>query len=230
VGGSVRPLVLTACFGGYDTLRPQAAQDIEVDWMAVVDRPLGVPWPWHPYILRPTDEHPRVGAKFHKLQPPVHGQADVVWIDANTEIISPSFVRRALAARRNGIAVWRHPQRDCIYAEAEASLRLAPEKYSVQPLLAQVESYRAEGHPARAGLYACGTVAWDWSQPAALALGTAWLNECLRWSYQDQLSLPVVLRRAGIKPGIFPAGQIERRGRGPLGNRWQLIHPHLSAA
>lgn len=226
----MRSLILTACFGGYDTLCPQAAQDIDVDWVAVVDRPMDVPAPWHPFVLGPTDEHPRMAAKVHKMQPPVDGRPDVVWIDANTEIISPSFARRALAARRHGVAVWRHPQRDCIYAEAEASIRLAPEKYTGQPLLAQVESYRSEGHPDRAGLFACGTVAWDWSQPTAVALGAAWLDECRRWSYQDQLSLPVVLRRAGITPGIFPAGQIERRRRGELGNRWQLIHPHLSAA
>jgi hypothetical protein len=225
----MKPLVITACLGGYDTLRPQAAQDIDVDWLCVIEDHRAVPEPWVSHRVAASTEHPRLAAKVHKMQHVGDGP-DVIWIDANTEIVSPSFARRALSARRNGIAVWRHPQRDCIYAEAEASLRLAPEKYSDQPLLAQVESYRAEGHPARAGLYACGTVAWDWSQPAALALGTAWLNECLRWSYQDQLSLPVVLRRAGIKPGIFPAGQIERRGRGPLGNRWQLIHPHLSAA
>jgi hypothetical protein len=225
----MRPLIVTACLGGYDTLRPQAAQDIEVDWVAVVDRPMDVPEPWRPFVLGPSDEHPRMAAKVHKMTP-FPGFPDVVWIDANTEITSQTFARRALAARRNGIAVWRHPQRSCIYAEADASIRLAPEKYADQPLLAQVEHYRAEGHPERCGLYACGTVAWDWSRPSAVALGAEWLDECRRWSYQDQLSLPVVLRRAGIKPGIFPAGQIERRGSGPLGNRWQLIHPHLSAA
>lgn len=223
----MRPLIVTACLGGYDTLRPQAEQDIEVDWVCVTDDDRDVPAPWVPHRVEPVSEHPRLAAKVYRMTPFIAAR-DVIWIDANTEIISRSFARRALRARRNGIALWRHPQRDCIFTEAEASLRLLPEKYSDQPLLAQVEHYRAEGHPARAGLYACGTVAWDWSLPAVVALGAAWLEECRRWSYQDQLSLPVVLRRAGITPGTFPAGQIERRDY--LGNRWQRIHPHLSAA
>lgn len=231
----MRPLVITACFGGYDTLRPQAAQDVDVDWLCITEDHRPLPQPWLSMrvsaVATMADTHPRMVAKRYKMTRSADpARTDVVWIDANTEITSPSFVRRSLAARRNGIAVWRHPQRACIYDEAEASLRLAPEKYAGQPIVEQVSHYRAEGHPKNAGLYACGTVAWDWSHPGAGELGAAWLSECHRWTYQDQLSLPVVLRRAGITPGIFPAGQIERRGRGPLGNRWQLIHPHLSAA
>lgn len=223
-------VVVTACIGHYDTLRPPVEQTGEVDWLAFVEDGDTVPWPWKPVIVKPDPaEHPRMVAKQYKMAP-VGASPDMVWVDANTEITSRWFVHDMLRARRNGIAVWAHPQRSCIYDEAEASLRLCPEKYAGQPIGEQVEHYRAEGHPRRAGLYACGTVAWDWSNPLAAQIGSAWWAECRRWSYQDQLSLPVVLRRLGAEPGIFPAGQIERRGLGWIGNRWQKIWPHLSAA
>lgn len=223
-----RPAIITACMGGYDRLRAQVAQDIPVDWICVTDDDRPVPAPWRAVRVTPADPCSRMSAKAYKLQP--CDRPDAIWIDANMRVTSPSFARRALAARVNGLAVWRHPDRDCIYDEAEASLRLLPEKYAGQPIRAQVDHYRSEGHPAHAGLYACGTLAWDWSDPTAEAIGRAWMEECRRWSYQDQLSLPVVLRRFGVVPGIFPATQTERRGPGWVGNRWLRIYPHLSAA
>jgi hypothetical protein len=222
-------VILTAVYGGADNLWPQVDQDIEVEWLCFTDDPsIHAPAPWQVIFDPPAYPHPNLAAKLHKLQPSV-ADHDVVWIDANMQVTRPSFAREALHARHDGIAVWRHPRRDCIYAEAEASLGAEGQdgKYAGLPIREQVESYRAEGHPEHAGLFACGTIAWDLSERSVLELGAAWLNECDRWSYQDQLSLPVVARRAAISPGVFPVPQIERRRRGWLENRWLRIHPHL---
>ena len=219
-------VVITACYGGYDDLQPQVDQDIGVDWLCFTDDPdVVTPPPWRTVVVPPAHEHPRMAAKRHKLLPLV-AQSDVVWIDANTQVTSPSFVREALLARRDGIAVWRHPERDCIYAEAEVSRRIR--KYAGLPIAAQVDHYRAEGHPERAGLYACGALAWDLTSPQGIALGRAWLDECERWTYQDQLSLPVVARRMGLTPGVFPVRQIDRATPTWLENQWLHMHPHRS--
>lgn len=219
--------VLTACMGGYDDLRTQRAQDVDVDWIAVIDDMRPMPEPWQPVRVPPAEgEHPRMAAKAYKLQP-YAGYRDVIWIDANAEVLVPTFARQALAARRNGIAVWEHPRRRCIYAEARASLELR--KYIDQPIGEQVGTYMAEGHPRNWGLYACGVVAWDWSHEMAHKIGQAWLDECRMWTYQDQLSLPVVCRRLGVRPGTFPLRQIEQAGEG-FGNRWVRLHPHRSDA
>src|SRR5262249_28832525 len=132
---------------------------------------------------------------------------DTIWIDANTEIMSPTFAREAIDALINGFALFAHPQRRDIYQEAEASLRLAPEKYRHQPIGAEVEHYMAEGFPRYSGLYACGTVARRRSLTVDL-VGHEWYDECVRWSYQDQLSFPVVCRRNGVAPGVFRHRQI----------------------
>lgn len=228
-----RAVIVSACYGGVDTqLHGQADQDMPVDWVCFTDQPtLQVPAPWRAVHSPPRFDHPCLAAKVHKATPAVD-TTDVVWIDASMEITSRSFVREALAARHDGVAVFKHPRRSCIYAEADASLGAEGQggKYASQPLLEQVAHYRAEGHPADGGLYACGTVAWDLADPRAVELGRAWLAECERWSWQDQLSFPVVCRRLGVSPGVFPVRQIERSGRGFLVNRWLKIHAHTVTA
>lgn len=168
-----------------------------------------------------------MAAKRYKLLPPGL-DPDVVWIDANMEVTSPAFVREALSFCEEGIALHRHPRRDCIYEEAEASLGLESQggKYDGQPIREQVAHYYARGHPAHWGLWACGTIAWNRKDLRARSLGFSWLAECERWSFQDQLSFPYVCRKLDIQPGSFPFDQIEG-WRPTLFNRWLRIHPHL---
>lgn len=223
--------VITATFGGYDVPQPQAAQDLDVkDWICFTDDPsLAAPEPWRVELEDGAGAHPNLAAKRFKLLPPVpHKYA--VWIDANMEITSPTFVADVLACMHDGIAVYLHPRRRCIYDEAEASLGSEGQngRYAHLPIREQVAHYRAGGHPVNGGLYGCGTIAWDLTDQRAQALGRAWMDECERWGYQDQLSFPVVCRRLGIVPGTFPFKQIERRYCTPnfIANRCQRIHPH----
>jgi hypothetical protein len=223
-------VVVTACYGQYDRLQPQVEQDVDVDWLCFTDEPsIHAPAPWQVIFDPPLFEHPNLAAKVHKCTPRVT-QNDVVWIDANMQVTSRSFAREALHARRDGIAAWKHPRRNCIYSEAKATLGKESQggRYDGLPILEQVGSYRAEGHPSFGGLYACGTIAWDRSIRSDF--GQAWLAECVRWTYQDQLSFPVVARRLGVRPGRFPLRQIDRHQRGVLANRWLQIHPHLKVS
>jgi hypothetical protein len=147
------------------------------------------------------------------------------------EITAPSFAREAITAIDDGLAVFKHPRRDCIYTEAEASVGSEAQggKYDPSALAAQVAAYRAEGYPEHAGLFAGGVVAWDLATLTGPEVGRLWYEECARWSIQDQLSLPVVCWRLGIAPGVFPLPQLEHRRRiRHFGNRWLRIWPHTS--
>jgi hypothetical protein len=234
--------ILTAMFGGCDAIRPQAAQDIDVEWICVTDDAgLIVPPPFRKVVkertARPAGRRAawidaNRSAKRYKLTPGAVTDRDhVIWIDANMEVTAPSFAREALASVRDGIALYRHPRRACIYEEAEASLGAESQdgKYEGLPIREQVERYRADGHPEQGGLYACGVLAWDTTDPRARALGRDWLEEIERWTVQDQLSFPVVTRQLGIEPGIFPGELLEERYGSPdfIGNRWLRIWPHL---
>lgn len=235
-------IVYTANFGGHDYApRVPIPQDIDVDWLYYTeDFDIVVPTPWQQIVITPRYVSSNLSAKVFKCLGPAigpKGVADVIWIDASMEITSPSFAREALAARRSGIALWRHPRRDCIYDEAVASLGAEAQggKYAEFDLMAQVASYQAEGYPPHHGLYGCGTIAWDLDNRRSQRVAHAWFDECLRWSPQDQLSFPVVCWRQGIVPGVFPYPEINRRRRtepwpGYLENDWMRIHEHRTKA
>ena len=240
-----RPTILTAMLGGTDVIRPPVTQDIDVDWICVTDDPeLPVPAPFRRVVVRPEavfDRRqgrwydPALSAKRFKLMPWTIVDADyVLWIDANMEVTSPGFAREALACPRNGIALFLHPRRRCIYDESEVSLGTPwrPGRYRGLPIREQVAHYRADGHPQQGGLYASGVIAWDLTDPRARTLGEEWMTEVERWTVQCQLSLPVVLRHLGIEPGRFPGPQAESQysGSGYRGNRWLRIWPHLPSS
>jgi len=90
-----------------------------------------------------------------------------------------------------------HPDRTTISSEAEASIKI--HKYEDQDVRGQVQEYLAQGHPDDWGLWAGGLfIVRD--TPAVRRMGERWLEEIVRWSHQDQLSLPFVLREQGLRP------------------------------
>lgn len=232
-----KAVVVTASYGGYDaTLHVPAEQDMAVDFICVTDDATNItaPHPWRVIVQEARwPDNPRMSAKVPKCTPDsaLLGCEDVIWIDASHEITSPSFAREALAARKSGIAAFTHPRRDCVFDELDALLGSENQNglYFHRPLEEQKSAYRAEGHPEHAGLYACGTVAWDLRDPRVLQFGQMWLEETLKWSHQDQCEFPVVARRLGLSPGFFPVPQIDAKlSRGVKGfaNPWLKILPH----
>jgi hypothetical protein len=118
-------------------------------------------------------------------------------------------------------AMFVHPDRDCIYDEAQSSASMV--KYRNLPIIPQVDSYRSTVPP-RGGLYACTVIVRR--EPAAgrvQAVHDSWWAENLKWTFQDQLSLPFVLRRTG---GPDPVAIEESLWK----NRWFDLLPHASEA
>lgn len=225
--------IYTANFGSYDKPRPQVAQDIEVDWLYFADRQTraSIPQPWAMTVLpRHVPRTPMMTAKWWKTHPPT-GYDHVIWIDASMEVTAPTFAREAISAlEERSFAVWKHPRRDDVLDEIAASLGAESQdgKYRdvAQAMVRQGNAYRSLGLPNPSGLYACGTIVWT---PAARDVGIAWWHECERWSFQDQVSLPFVCWALGVRPSIFPFGQIDKclsRGAPYLANRWLRIWPH----
>jgi hypothetical protein len=236
-----RAVVYTAIFGDYDALKQPAPQDDPCDFICFTDNRMpprvGV---WRVvHIKRASGTHPRMQAKRFKLLShevfpngrlawrfaPLWRRPRIdlsIWVDASLRIKNPTFVAdmRELVADGDW-AMFAHQWRDCIYDEADASLIL--EKYRGLPIAQQVESYKSIVPP-HGGLYACGVIVRR--EPAGQRMADVnarWWRENLRWTYQDQLSLPYVLRTGETcQPRIIP-GDI-------LSNRWLDFIPHNSRA
>jgi hypothetical protein len=101
-------------------------------------------------------------------------------------------------------AVFLHPDRTCIYTEAEASVPML--KYQTQAIREQVDHHREQRHPKDWGLYAATVIAHHDRADVVEKLNHRWWMENARWTYQDQLSLPVVLRQLGVRTLVFPHG------------------------
>lgn len=176
-------VLYSAIYGDYDTVRPQPVP-VRLFTDATHPRP---------------EPDPRHAAKWWKFRPDLAcPDADVtVWIDGNVDVLRPDFVEHCADALGDDDALFmRHPQRDDIYEEVTASRYLR--KYDGWPLEEQVESYRAAGHPEYWGL-AHAALLVRRNCDAVRALGEAWWAECCRWSLQDQLSLPPLLRTMPLR-------------------------------
>jgi len=179
--------IITGIFGGYDTVKPHRQQTVDVRWVTVQDDP------------RYADLHPRTAAKRPKLFPWEYTTTECsVWIDGSFAIISPDFAAMVLdVLASTDLAMFRHPWRNCIYDEVNASRGMA--KYQNLPMDEQVATYRAAGHPEHWGLWETGVIARRHT-PVNLDLSCDWWDEIMRWTYQDQLSWPTVLRRHDVRP------------------------------
>jgi len=213
----MKPTVASCITGGYDRPKPIAKQSVDCDFVMFTDfhHPSwqGMGWDFQP-IIKPLAGQERLLAKVPKMSPwsLVVGDGPWIWVDGHMEIISPTFVEEALDAVES-LGQWTHPDRDCIYTEAWFSQSLP--KYRGMPLVKQADSYRFDGHPEHWGLWAAGLIVYKEPQ---VELGNLWVNECHRWSVQDQISEPPTLRILGLRPESLPYSLRD--------NPWIRIHPH----
>ena len=200
----MRLAAICAVYGGYDLIPP--VPDGFDDCVLVTDVPVRTGWR---NVVVPSDAHPRLAAKVPRCLPDDFTSCEAsVWMDGSAHIRDGRFA--ALVRERlltDELVLWAHPEdRDCLYQEAAHCWDWP--KYATEPLREQVAAYRAEGMPEHFGLWATGCVARRHT-PAMRALGEAWLEENRRWSIQDQVSLPYLLWRSGIRPGSFGVDQLD---------------------
>lgn len=205
-----RVAIITSIYDGYDTLKPVCPQEgYDVDWVFVTDDPPADPLGWRVVHEPRTGMDPRRAAKHAKFLPWRYTDAEMsVWVDGSFRIISPTMIR-GVERYAYPMAQFKHPWRNCLFAEAEESARL--KKYLADDVIGQAEEYRAWGHPEEWGLWATGVIVrrhWD----QVKTMGHAWLTENLRHTGQDQVSQPYVLRTCNVRPDCLPGTH--------LANQW----------
>jgi len=149
--------------------------------------------------------HPRMSAKWYRCNSdylfPDHDIA--IWVDASMRVTLAPLIAHAKALMHVApIAMFPHPERNNIYDECAYSATMP--KYDAMAMYAQVHAYRKAGLPDTAGLWATGVRISAGQNSQVAAFNRLWLNECVRWTYQDQLSAPYALWRLGIVPAIIP--------------------------
>ncbi len=191
----MRVAVLSAVFGGYDE-PVWVEQSVVCRHVMVTDGSVNVPRQFEHVHADRGDVDPRLAAKFPKCCPWEFADADLfVWLDGSI-VPDARLVEQMIDDLGDGdVAFHPHPDRSSIVAEASASLPLR--KYRGHDVIGQVEAYVDAGHPDDWGLWAAGLFIMR-DSVRVRQFGQSWLDEIHRWTVQDQLSLPVVLRRCGL--------------------------------
>lgn len=208
----MRVALYTAVYGDSDWVKP--VPDVEADCFYFTESAEryaeAVVKGWTPILAQhyvatvkgaPSITAPMLAHKWWKTHPELacRNYDASIWIDGSIEINVTDFLERCLEAL--GDDDWSavpHPARRCIYPEADFSATLTW-RYDSPSILAQARFYReVVGHPANWGLFATGCCIRRHTSNV-IELGEQWWQECINWSHQDQISLPVLLRLAEDK-------------------------------
>ncbi len=190
-------IAVTAIYGGYDQPKPHPEHRDVDEWRCYTDNPDLTSPHWNVIHSPLPFANPRMNAKWHKTHPPADAER-VLWLDGSVVLTNPEYVDEIMSGLDIApLAMFRHPDRDCIYDEAYVSSLMT--KYQGHDVFGQVEKYRTMyGWPQHGGLWASTTFGCI---PRLFApFGAAWFTHCELLTYQDQLSLPVLLERYGLKP------------------------------
>ena len=110
-----------------------------------------------------------------------------IWVDGNVTLKGDlnKFVKNVITSDCS-VYVPKHPQRDCIYAEANAVVKMGKDKSDItRP---QMERYRKEGFPERYGLLQSNIMLRKHNKLDCIKLMENWFKELKDGSHRDQLS------------------------------------------
>ena len=194
----MRVALVTAVFGGIDSLKPVPPQSVACDYHVFTE--------WTSPGLFP-DLDDRMRAKFFKLQTHhILSQYDAyIWIDGSVEVTTDKFVEQILRYMPlYGVTLNKHPFRKGIVEEAAfitdgvaAGNPYLSARYAPAIIDAEVKFCLSEGYKDDWGLYECGIFARP-NNARVNAFFDAWWEHCLKWSCFDQNAFPYLAWREQI--------------------------------
>lgn len=214
-----RVCIYTAIYGAYDDLKVQPEQTVDCDFICFTDDPtLSSPnwlvihlknWIEGSSQARLQSKYPKILSHHFFAAPSLNPLTLVsycvrhirpydytIWIDGSVQIKQKTFAEEAISHVGDyGLAMFIHPERACVYDEANACLEYA--KCESQPLLEQVGHYRRSGYPPDNGLMATGMIVRDARKKMLHKVDEDWWVETVKYITRDQVSLPYVLWKNG---------------------------------
>jgi hypothetical protein len=186
--------VYTSVIGDRDSVRDDQVWG-DCPWYAFVDqRCKGGEWNDMPAYDRFAS--PRRNSRAPKLLAHQFLDCDYsIWLDANVALKVPpeQIVSEFLAG--HDIAVFKHPERDCLYEEAKtcAVHRLD----DPEAIIEQAKKYEDAGFGKKRGLGECNVIVRRHT-PRVARFNESWWAEWCRGCVRDQISFPFALDQAGL--------------------------------
>lgn len=205
-----RLVVYTCVTAAYDDIMPPLIVEPAIDYVCFTDQPVdGLPV-WVHASLPIDTGNAAANNRFVKMHPhllfPDHEIS--VYIDGNIQPVGGIADLARSAMERGNIALYQHPLRDCIYAEAAACAEIGHDW--PWHIAAQMRRYRRDGFPPKSGLFEANVIIRRHHAPEVRILMDAWWQAYRSGVPRDQLSLTYVAWKTGVK--ITSLGPSDPRG------------------
>jgi hypothetical protein len=186
--------VVTSITGGKDTLRNDQERG-NAKYVAFMDVPQRTDlWEIRPAYDKFKD--PRRNSRIHKIL--IHKFVEskyTIWIDGNIKMINPPEEIIETYMKGYDMAIFKHPNRDCIYDEALICAKLKLDDPEL--IIEQAKWYEDHEYAKHKGLCEGGVIIRKNTQKVR-DFNEAWWADYCRFSRRDQLSLFPALDKVGI--------------------------------
>ena len=198
-------VVYTAIMGGFDRLRRPTHPDPDLDYVVFSETPReGVPEPW---ICVPDTRwfgNARRTSRYFKTHPHrvLPGYELSVWIDSAFQIRNLKAESLEPLLGSADIAFFRHPWRDCAYAEAAEVMKCKMD--ASESIDWTIKQLAANSYPRNAGLVEAGVIIRRHGVARLEQAMEQWWQMILNGSQRDQTSINFVLWKEQVQHGIIP--------------------------
>lgn len=125
-----------------------------------------------------------------------------LWVDSNLSITeSPLDLLAKCDLKKYPLWTFKHPQRNCIYDEELAVVRLRKETKEIAR--AQIEKYMKDKYPTKNGLAETNVILRRHDDLTLKKMSYMWAKEVIDCSHRDQLSFNYCCWKTGLKYGMF---------------------------
>lgn len=191
-----RIAVVTCAIGGRDAIRDDQTWG-DAKWLAFAPKESAT-GRWE--AVEPYDrfKSARRNSRAPKILAHRFANADYsIWMDANIALkVDPQVVIDEFLKDKD-LAVFRHPERQCLYDEAVLCAKARLD--DPETIIAQVSRYERQGFGKGRGLAECNVLIRRHTA-AVERFDNAWWAEWCAGSVRDQISFPYALDVAGIEP------------------------------
>jgi hypothetical protein len=223
-----RKAVYTFIIGDYDTLKPPTVMTEGWDYICFTDNPDLQSACWDVRLSTKQGDDATLEDKkfamkhmilFHRYLDGYDVTLSVggkIEINCNLDVLFRQYFNED-----DDMMICRHPERDCVYDEADVCTALG--KDDASRIHAHMQEYRAAGYPPHHGLYSSIIIGRRHDRQHLKDMCELWFAELKRGSKRDQLSLNYTIwRSAPIK-----ISAISFRQQFSIDRNF-IIHPHVA--
>lgn len=199
-----KKIVMYTCISGnYDKLKEVVRSDRNIDYICFTDQDIKS----ETWEIRPIPEYLNFfestkRARCIKILPHLFlDKYDIsIWVDGNIQVLGET--NRFLLENMNGnFCIPKHPDRICVYEEADAVKRM--KKDSVEMVDGQVSRYRELGYPEDFGMVQSNIIIRQHKEIDCVDICESWWEEVSKNSRRDQLAFNFCLWKRDLSISIM---------------------------